>query len=338
MPTRPSPRSERLGTPNTPAIRFTRGSSFEASLVRVCYGLSGCSPPWTDRTKFPWPTGDFYIQASDGSVTLPAAGYDYNSDWTPLLAGLSPAGMAASLAAPDLHSSIARKRVVYRAAGQNQARAFALSRTDGPEDVGRGGPLVLGGGQARAAFGPASRGSSARSGPHRRTRSRSPCHEPRPLRSPPDGRGRFFKSGKRRLVLRVMARTGRKLAIVHGPQLTRQRLLGDRDADLLPEPCDQIDQPPAHHAVDGRNGPLLDDGLQGRAMRVGEFRGLARRLAVDQALGPMGVELPHPVPDALNRDPAEPGRRGAGCSIVDRGQRQQPSGLRAILGLTGNRT
>src|SRR4051794_7040501 len=34
--------------------------------------------PWTDRTKFPWPTGDFYIQASGGSVALPAAGYDYN--------------------------------------------------------------------------------------------------------------------------------------------------------------------------------------------------------------------------------------------------------------------
>jgi hypothetical protein len=33
------------------------------------------------------------------SVTLPAAGYDYNSDWTLLLAGLSPAGMTASLAA-----------------------------------------------------------------------------------------------------------------------------------------------------------------------------------------------------------------------------------------------
>src|SRR3954452_13699787 len=79
MPTRPSPRSERLGTPNTPAIRFTRDPLFEASLVRVCYGLSGCSPPWADRTKFPWPTGDFYIQASGGSVALPAAGYDYNS-------------------------------------------------------------------------------------------------------------------------------------------------------------------------------------------------------------------------------------------------------------------
>ena len=29
------------------------------------------------------------------------------------------------------------------AAGQNQARAFALSRADRAEDVGRGGPLVL---------------------------------------------------------------------------------------------------------------------------------------------------------------------------------------------------
>src|SRR5262245_18422400 len=35
---------------------------------------------------------------SGGSVTLPAARYNYNSDWT-LLAGLSPAGIAASLAA-----------------------------------------------------------------------------------------------------------------------------------------------------------------------------------------------------------------------------------------------
>ena len=41
----------------------------------------------------------FYFQASNGSVALPVAGYIYNSDWTPLLAGLSPAGMAASLAA-----------------------------------------------------------------------------------------------------------------------------------------------------------------------------------------------------------------------------------------------
>src|SRR4051812_21582039 len=59
-------------------------------------------------------TGGFYIQASGGSVALPAAGYDYNSDWTPLLAGLSPAGMAASLAAPDPDVQISRIRFFRR--------------------------------------------------------------------------------------------------------------------------------------------------------------------------------------------------------------------------------
>ena len=54
--------------------------------------------PCTDPTGFP-AGGDFYFQAFGGSVTLPAAGYDYSSDWTPLLAGLSPAGMTTSLAA-----------------------------------------------------------------------------------------------------------------------------------------------------------------------------------------------------------------------------------------------
>ena len=134
-----------------------------------------------------------------------------------------------------------------------------------------------------------------------------------------------------------MARAGRELAIVHGPQLAAQGLLGDGEAQLLPEPLDQIDQAPAHHAVDGRNGPLLDDGPQGRAMRVGELGGLARRLAVDQALGPMGVELHHPVPHDLNRDPADPSRLSAGRPVIDRGQGQKAPRLRAVLGRAGNR-
>src|SRR6516225_6846238 len=36
--------------PKYPAIRFTRGADFVASLVRTCYGLSGCLPPWSDQT------------------------------------------------------------------------------------------------------------------------------------------------------------------------------------------------------------------------------------------------------------------------------------------------
>jgi hypothetical protein len=55
-------------------------------------------PPVRIRLERP-ALGDFYFQAFNGSVSLPVAGYDYNSDWTLLLAGLSPAGMAASLAA-----------------------------------------------------------------------------------------------------------------------------------------------------------------------------------------------------------------------------------------------
>src|SRR3954453_1547887 len=72
MPTRPSPRSERLGTPNTPAIRFTRGSLFEASLVRLFYGLSGCSPPWTDLTEFPRPPGAFTSRLPTGRSPFPS--------------------------------------------------------------------------------------------------------------------------------------------------------------------------------------------------------------------------------------------------------------------------
>jgi hypothetical protein len=78
------------------AISRTPISGFHSS--HICYGLPVCSPPCTDPTSF-LAVGDFYIQASGVSVTLPAAGYDYSSVWTPLLAGLSPAGMTASLAA-----------------------------------------------------------------------------------------------------------------------------------------------------------------------------------------------------------------------------------------------
>ena len=94
----PSPWTKGLGTPNNPAIRFTRGTVFAATLVRYCYGLSGCWPPCTDLTGLP-ANGGFYFQAFNELVVLPVAGYDYNSDWTLLLAGLSPTGMAASLAA-----------------------------------------------------------------------------------------------------------------------------------------------------------------------------------------------------------------------------------------------
>src|SRR5262249_1153967 len=109
----PSLWTKGLGTPNNPAIRFARGTVFAATLVRDCYGLSGCWPPCTDLTSLP-ANGGFYFQAFDGSVTLPVAGYNYNSVWTPLLTGLSPAGIAASLAALARPCSCPARRKVLR--------------------------------------------------------------------------------------------------------------------------------------------------------------------------------------------------------------------------------
>ena len=67
----------------------------------------------------------------------------------------------------------------------------------------------------------------------------------------------FFKILDRARGLRVMARPCGELAIAHGAQLPAQRLLGDRDAELLEDRLCQIDEPPTHHAVDCRNSGLL---------------------------------------------------------------------------------
>jgi hypothetical protein len=58
----------------------------------ACCGNMDCFPVACDQlveTVSGWlyvPTGNLFRRA----VALPVAGYDYNSDWTPLLAGLSP--------------------------------------------------------------------------------------------------------------------------------------------------------------------------------------------------------------------------------------------------------
>jgi len=85
--------------PIAPANPFRAGGEFRGIHgSHICYGLSDCSAPCTDLTGFP-AIGAFYFQASNRLVALPGAGYNYSIDWTPMLAGLSPAGMAARLAA-----------------------------------------------------------------------------------------------------------------------------------------------------------------------------------------------------------------------------------------------
>jgi hypothetical protein len=56
----------------------------------------------------------------------------------------------------------------------------------------------------------------------------------------------------------MMAWPGGKFAVTHGVQLSAHRLGSDVDAKLLKDPLAQIDEPPAHDAVDGRHWSTLD--------------------------------------------------------------------------------
>src|SRR5580704_6498693 len=100
MPTRSSPRTNRLDTPDTPAIRFTRALNFGAYEFTFATACRFARLPLPDQTRIaPSAPEAFTSRLSVGSVTLPAAGYDYDIDWTPMSAGLAPAGTAASFAA-----------------------------------------------------------------------------------------------------------------------------------------------------------------------------------------------------------------------------------------------
>jgi hypothetical protein len=56
--------------------------------------------------------------------------YNYDSDWTPLLAGLSPAGMAVSLAARSISTELSYPHHV-RTAPDSDPRADVPVRSDG---------------------------------------------------------------------------------------------------------------------------------------------------------------------------------------------------------------
>jgi len=133
--------------------------------------------------------------------------------------------------------------------------------------------------------------------------------------------------------LGVMTRPGRELSIIHRPQFSAQRLLGDTDSEVVPKPLAQIDQPPPHHPVDSGDRAALDHRRQSGAVAVVQSRWLAGRLAVYQPVRPVGVELHYPIANDLHGDAT-----GLGClrpwrAFVNRRQRQQTTSLRRVLAL-----
>src|SRR5215831_21283622 len=63
------------------------GLVFRGFPIHLRYSLPGCSPPFDGSDQVsPAPEG-FYFQAFGSLVTLTAAGYNYNMDWTPCVGG-----------------------------------------------------------------------------------------------------------------------------------------------------------------------------------------------------------------------------------------------------------
>ena len=132
-----------------------------------------------------------------------------------------------------------------------------------------------------------------------------------------------------------MARARGKLAIAHLAQLAAHGRLGDTDAERLEQPLAEVDDAPAHDAVDRRRRALLDDVDQSGALLIVEERRLHRRLAVHETFGPQRVEAQDPVADDLERHPADLGRLAARRAVVNRRQRQEATRLRPILRALG---
>jgi hypothetical protein len=77
--------------PTFPQSRFTRARISWLHRFAIRYGLSGCSPPCADLTGFPQPTGAFTSRLSADRSPSPPLDMTTTVNWTPLLAGLSPA-------------------------------------------------------------------------------------------------------------------------------------------------------------------------------------------------------------------------------------------------------
>ena len=94
----------------------------------------------------------------------------------------------------------------------------------------------------------------------------------------------FFKISDVIGLLAMMTGTSRELAIAHRPQFPAQREARHRQAELIPDPLRQIDEPPADNAMGGGDRASLNLLGQAGALLVVQDRSLARCFARRQSL------------------------------------------------------
>jgi len=96
----PSPRIDRLGNPNDPAIRFTREVNFGATWFTQSLRPASLLAPLYGSDRYSGrPPGAFTSRLSTGRSPFPLLDITTTATGPPLLAGLSPARMTASFAA-----------------------------------------------------------------------------------------------------------------------------------------------------------------------------------------------------------------------------------------------
>ena len=118
-----------------------------------------------------------------------------------------------------------------------------------------------------------------------------------------------------------------KAQLSHGPA---DRRLVQADAELLKDPRDPVLQPPANHAVNGRDGSALHDAGQSSTLFIIQLGGAPGCLTIDQSIWTSRVEPQHPIANRLETNPADPSRLYPGAPVIDHGQGQKAARLSRI--------
>jgi hypothetical protein len=111
--------------------------------------------------------------------------------------------------------------------------------------------------------------------------------------------GNFFECLHDFPALGMVAGPGRELGVAQGAQFPAQRLPAHRDAELLPHPLCEIDQPPPDDTMDRGHRAALNDVHHGATVCLVKDGSLARLLAIQQTVRATGVETKHPITNHL---------------------------------------
>jgi hypothetical protein len=134
----------------------------------------------------------------------------------------------------------------------------------------------------------------------------------------------------------MMLWAGAQFAKAQGIQFAPKRLTTDGDAMFLPKPLGQIDQSPAHNAIEIGNRTSLDRIDKRLALLIIQKRFTSFRPSRFQTIWTVQIETLNPVTDDLQSNPAQRCCLTARTTFVD--NRQAPgtisgSGSRAFNSL-----